>query len=53
MSSRTPSPTTGAPTAGPAAPAAQHDETAGTDERYLLEEDLVDEISIDGMCGVY
>ena len=50
MSSRTPSPT---PTAGPAAPTAQADETNGADERYLLEEDLVDEISIDGMCGVY
>jgi mycofactocin precursor len=27
--------------------------TTTTDERYLLEEELVDEISIDGMCGVY
>jgi mycofactocin precursor len=43
---------TGTPTAGPTAPAVSTDETA-TDERYLLEEDLVDEISIDGMCGVY
>jgi mycofactocin precursor len=26
---------------------------AGADEPALVEEELVDEISIDGMCGVY
>jgi mycofactocin precursor len=49
MSPRPTSPTPGQESA----PAVSTDETTASDERYLLEEDLVDEISIDGMCGVY
>lgn len=49
MSPRPTSPTPGQESA----PTVALDETAASDERFLLEEDLVDEISIDGMCGVY
>jgi mycofactocin precursor len=40
-------------TAAPEAPAASTATTASTEEPLIEADDLVEEVSIDGMCGVY
>ncbi|MFJ8926049.1 mycofactocin precursor MftA [Streptomyces sp. NPDC102340] len=40
-------------TASPEAPAASTASAASTDEPLIEADDLVEEVSIDGMCGVY
>lgn len=50
----TPAPATSAGPAPAPGPAAAHAATAPRDDAALLQSDtIVEEISIDGMCGVY
>ena len=40
-------------TAAASAPTTETSPTSSADEPELLAEDLIEEVSIDGMCGVY